>query len=308
MTNREKIELLKDTICFLYEKEGRSKSYISRLLDLDRTLLTKIINTEWKLEKANKHYIKPSTEKFLNKNKEFIISKLRQNVTIKDIAKLLNVDTKVLYNLFDKDKQLNHEHKEYIKRMNKRHENRIEELKNNSGRVYDFEEIEGEEWKEILGYPNYFVSTEGRVKKYIKAYDSFILLSQCLSGQYADRYYVRIENKNLQVARLVGFAFIDGHSEEKNTIDHKDNNPQNNKSSNLQWVSQSENNQLAYDRGRKKAIAYEKHGKFKKIILNGTYEFKTIRALAKFCGVSETQMHRYIDGETESNFKIEFIY
>ena len=113
MTNREKIELLKDTICFLYEKEGRSKSYISRLLDLDRTLLTKIINTEWKLEKANKHYMKPSTEKFLNKNKEFIIGKLRQDMPIKEIAKLLNVDRKVLYNLFDKNDELNHEHKEH---------------------------------------------------------------------------------------------------------------------------------------------------------------------------------------------------
>ena len=39
MTNSEKAELLKDTIYQLYSKEGRSKSYISRLLEIDRKIL-----------------------------------------------------------------------------------------------------------------------------------------------------------------------------------------------------------------------------------------------------------------------------
>ena len=37
--NIDKIIRLKNTISILYEKEGRSKSYISRLLELDRKLL-----------------------------------------------------------------------------------------------------------------------------------------------------------------------------------------------------------------------------------------------------------------------------
>lgn len=36
MTQKDKIELLKDTIAYLYEKEGRSISYISRVLQLNR--------------------------------------------------------------------------------------------------------------------------------------------------------------------------------------------------------------------------------------------------------------------------------
>ena len=47
---------------------------------------------------------------------------------------------------------------------------------------------------------------------------------------------------------------------------------------------------------------------FKKIILNDMYEFKTITALAKFCGVSWTQMNRYIANECKHDYKIEFIY
>ena len=69
MTQKEKIEMLKETITFLYEKEGRSKSYISRLLCVDRKTLVYKIN-EWGLIKANISYMKPSTLKFLNRNKQ----------------------------------------------------------------------------------------------------------------------------------------------------------------------------------------------------------------------------------------------
>ena len=69
MTEREKIELLKNTIIKLYCNEGRSKSYISRLLEVDRKTLIKAINEDWKLEKGNVSYLTPSNQKFANKNK-----------------------------------------------------------------------------------------------------------------------------------------------------------------------------------------------------------------------------------------------
>ena len=36
-----------------------------------------------------------------------------------------------------------------------------------------------------------------------------------------------------------------------------------------------------------------------KIVLNNKYEFKTVRALARFLGVSESQAHRYMDSPTK---------
>lgn len=46
-----------------------------------------------------------------------------------------------------------------------------------------------------------------------------------------------------------------------------------------------------------------------KIILDDKYEFKTIVALAKFLGKSETQISRYINGETNcSDHTFKFIY
>ena len=47
-----KYEMLKDTIFQLYSKEGRTKSYISRLLNLNRKTLIQYINDIWKLPKA----------------------------------------------------------------------------------------------------------------------------------------------------------------------------------------------------------------------------------------------------------------
>ena len=46
MTQREKIFMLKSTIKYLFEKEGRSKSYISRVLEVDRKTLSQIMNNE----------------------------------------------------------------------------------------------------------------------------------------------------------------------------------------------------------------------------------------------------------------------
>ena len=47
-----KYEMLKDTIYQLYSKEGRTKSYISRLLNLNRKTLIQYINDIWKLPKG----------------------------------------------------------------------------------------------------------------------------------------------------------------------------------------------------------------------------------------------------------------
>lgn len=76
MKEREKIINYKEIIEKLYCIEGRSKSYISRLLDVDRKVLTNMINNEWKLEPAQVYHMTPSTEKWIKKNKNFVIPSL----------------------------------------------------------------------------------------------------------------------------------------------------------------------------------------------------------------------------------------
>lgn len=309
MTEREKIELLKNTIIKLYCNEGRSKSYISRLLEVDRKTLIKAINEDWKLEKGNVSYLTPSNQKFANKNKNLIISKLDNDISISKIANELKVTSEYLSNIIKKVPELNEHKIDYINRQKINAQERKNQLVEKPSLNYDWEELPDEEWKEILGYSNYYISNMGRVKKYIKTYDKYVLLSLNINSK-TGRVYIKIEGKGLQVSRLVGFAFLDGYSEEKNTIEHIDNDVTNNKASNLMWVSMGDNNKLAYKKGKAKSKAFTKRrGKWKKIILDDKYEFKTIVALAKFLGKSETQINRYINGETNcSDHTFKFIY
>lgn len=308
MTQKEKIELLKSTITFLYEKEGRSKSYIARLLEVDRKTLILKIN-EWNLtqNKSRKH-LSPSNQKFANKHRQFIKSKLDKDITHKEIADELGVTLDFIKNIIYKDDILSESNRQYSSRRSLKAERRKQELMNKSSFDYEIKDQEGEEWKEILGYKGYYISNHGRVKSYVKSYNAYKLLS-LIPNKNNGRLYVYIQDKGLQVSRLVGFAFLEGHSETNNTIDHIDGDVSNNKAINLQWVSQSINNKRAYDNLNKKVnIAYSRNGKFKKIIVDNKYEFKTIRSFAAFCNVSETQAQRYISGETKYKYSIKLIY
>lgn len=304
MTQKEKIIELKETISFLYEKEGRTVSYIAKLLNVDRSTLSKQIR-EWKMAKATGHHINPSTRKFINKHKEYIISQLKQDVPIAKIAIKLNITKDKLYYIIKKDNVLTKE-KECA-------DNRKINKKIEQGReINKFDDLPNEIWKPILGFNNYFVSNMGRCKKYLVTYDCYTLIASTPNSRN-NRLYVRIINddgisKNLALARIVAHAFCKGYSEENNTVDHIDGDISNNKAQNLQWISQTENNKRAFKNGKKPVIAYSKNGKFKKVLLDNKYEFKTIRSLAKFLKISESQAHRYISGECKTEHKIELIY
>lgn len=303
MTNKEKAILLKDTISQLYEKEGRSYSYISRLLRIDRKALTDFIK-EQKMEKANCSYLTPSNQKFASKHKDFIIACYTKGYTDKDVAKQLGVTVDYFRNIAKKTPQIQRVRQIYLDSI----EEKTKEIRQEKNVYYHFEEFDGEKWKEIKGYPNYFVSNYGKVKHYLKRYKCYRLLNPS-ENQLSKRYYVGIEQKKLQVARLVAHAFVNGYSETNNTVDHINNNFQDNRACNLQWVSQSENNKRSYRRdNRVKNVAYSRNGRFKEIILNGKYHFKTVIALGKFLDVSESQAHRYLSGETPFDGTITFIY
>lgn len=311
MTNREKIEMLKDSIIVLYEKEGRSKQYISDLLFVDRKVLTECIK-EWELIQADKRYLKPSSEKFLNKNRKVIIDMLNSNFSMTDISEKLKISRSSLLKTYIKnDKELLHYYNLYKQRLEDNKNQNIQNKIEKSSRMYVKDFPEDELWKDILGYENYQISNHGRVRKFVKKYGYYYLVQtqkNIKSNRVFVTLYKKTKKENLNVARLVAFAFVEGYSEINNTVDHKDGDVNNNYALNLEWISQSENNSRAYKNGKPGHKAFSKRKKFKKIILDDKYEFKTIVSLAKFLGVSETQVGRYIDGECKTNHKFEFIY
>ena len=95
-----------------------------------------------------------------------------------------------------------------------------------------------EEWKSIIEFPNYEVSSLGNVKN-IKTGK---VLKNCVKGGY---YHISLTNENyrksLLVHRLVALAFIE-NPENKSDVNHKDKNKLNICVSNLEFMTRQENN------------------------------------------------------------------
>lgn len=306
MTNREKIIQVENVIYKLYVKEGRSKSYISNLFEIDRKTLSIYINKKGWI-KGEKNYISPSNQKFINKNRTLIKSMLDNDYKITEIANKLKTDRRYLLNMIKLDKTLLISYEEHNNRKKTRTRDRLERDKEKSSFNYDIEDLPREEWKKILGY-GYMASNMGRIKKYVKKYNEYMLIKTFPNSKNG-RVYVKLGDKNLLLSRIIAHTFCSGYSKEKNTVNHIDGNIQNNRADNLEWISQGENNKKAYDDlNREKSVPYSKYGRFKKIILDDKYEFSSISALSRFLNVSETQARRYIDKETKNNYQFEFKY
>lgn len=303
----EKAEMLKSSIAHLYSKEGRSISYISKLLEINRKTISSKIK-EWDLpEPEPKHYLTPSNQKFLNKNRNLIKSRLDNGISVANIADELKISRYSLYKTFIcNDAVLKKSHEDYINRKRTKTKNRLDDLKNQSSNKYGFENLENEIWKPILGYNGYYVSNKGRVKHYIKKYDDYILLTPTPNKDNG-RMYISLQvnntRKNLILARVVAHAFVNGHDDKHNTVNHKDGNIQNNNSDNLEWVSQSENNKHAYAVLHRSKVNFKRY-KFDKIVYKNKYEFKTVAAFARFINKSETQARRYLDEPDKHEIKL----
>lgn len=276
--------------------DGRSNSYIGKILQIDRGLLRKYMN-EWGFEKTYKHHFTPRVQKIYNKNKQIIYKLLQEKKTIQQIANILNERKGTINTIIQNTKEF----KILLQ------ENQIgvitKQYKNNRREIYKFNDLPNERWVEIYNKPNYYISDYGRIKHYLKSIDCFRLLE--LEENKSDYLYCI----DTSVHRIVAKHFVDGRSKEKNQVNHKDGNKHNNYYTNLEWVSASENLTHSYKKlKRKKNIGYQKYGKFKKIILNNQYEFKTLTALAKFLNISLSQLYRYIDKECKNDYIFNFIF
>ena len=300
---------MKDVISHMYEDEGRSKSEIARSLMLDRRLLVDIINKEWRfVQGQSRKRPKPSTQKFLSRWEDHIVKELNSDISWTEICKELKCSEYFLSTLKANSGKI----REALAAKASRQHANVERRKLSNRRTECFSR-DGELWKPVLGASRYEVSNMGRVRTYYKTKDYFAEIkadANPVSGYL--QVHLTLDTgkpKTYRLHRLVAKAWVDGWREDKDVVNHIDGDRLNNAASNLEWVSVSENNKHAYDKlGRPSNRAYQRNGKFTKIILDGKYEFKTIKALARFLGKSETQTQRYISRETPSPHTFKFLY
>lgn len=98
-----------------------------------------------------------------------------------------------------------------------------------------------EKWRDIPGYEGlYQVSNFGRVRNH----KGVILALNKRPSNTQERYLIKLSKNNKKrsflVHRLVATAFIP-NPEDKETVNHIDGDPLNNRSDNLEWATKSEN-------------------------------------------------------------------
>lgn len=165
-------------------------------------------------------------------------------------------------------------------------------------------------WKPITGYEGlYECSNMGN----IKSLDRIVLKKNNIYEHKKGTTIIPQLNKNgyLQVSlwkngrrkmkyvhKIIAENFHNNSNfDKKQTVNHKDGNKQNNKTSNLEWTTFSENNKHSYStlkRCKNKTGGRKKRIVVKNIVTGFVFDFESITMTAKHFQISWTQTSRYI--------------
>lgn len=166
---------------------------------------------------------------------------------------------------------------------------------------FTIEELNSEEWRLIQDFPDYEVSSLGRVRR--KTASKVARAGHVLkptSGTKGRRHVSLCRGAVVterRIHRLVAGAFLEPSTPERIFINHKDGNPSNNRQSNLEWCTPKENTEHSiYVLGNRSDGEHNKHSKFTREQVLAIHDalmagMSSPEIIAKY-GVSESQISR----------------
>ena len=106
--------------------------------------------------------------------------------------------------------------------------------------------IAQEEWKTLVKFPEYEISSLGRLRRIGQAHGArvgrILKPRKTKWGYFFYSLWKNNKEKNVHAHRLVAFAFLGPQPTEKHTdVAHKDGDKINNKKENLYWATRSQN-------------------------------------------------------------------
>ena len=170
--------------------------------------------------------------------------------------------------------------------------------------------LEGEEFRQIVGAPNYLVSNFGRIysPRRRKAKGVFRKIQTNLSGYKHVGLTKDGKFRTVTIHRLVALTFLD-NPDNHPLINHKDGDKANNFASNLEWCSQSHNHRHSLRMGLYVPPKNEDHWN-SRLKESDVHEIRArisdgemLKMIAKHFGVSHSAISGIKNGRTWRNIK-----
>lgn len=165
-------------------------------------------------------------------------------------------------------------------------------------------DINAEIWMDCKGYPNYQISSLGRV--WSKKRQIYLKPSKNTSGYLQVSLYT--DNGKIKrelIHRLVAIAFLENPNKYP-CVNHKDENKENNNITNLEWCSRSYN--INY--GKRNEIAGKANSKAVRCIETGII-YPSGRACAEALGTTADIVSKVLHGKsgckTVNGYHLEFV-
>lgn len=166
-----------------------------------------------------------------------------------------------------------------------------------------FPSIQGEVWKDVADYPDYQVSSCGRVKYPIRKRSEPHSLYVTYGGRSGMTFSFRNvddRHKKIGIHRIVASTFLPNPNKYE-IVNHKDGNKTNNRISNLEWCTRKQNTKHAYDNnlisGKRSIFQLDENN-------NIIQKWNTIKEATEECKIGRTSINKVLSrrGKTAGGY------